>query len=42
LRTAGLEFDEVEPKEWVRRLRESDQDPEANPPIKLVEFFASK
>ncbi|KAK4150503.1 male sterility protein [Chaetomidium leptoderma] len=42
LRTAGLEFDEVEPKEWVRRLRESNPDPEANPPIKLVEFFASK
>ncbi|KAK4032964.1 putative gluconokinase 3 [Parachaetomium inaequale] len=42
LKTAGLEFDEVEPKEWVRRLRESNPDPEANPPIKLVEFFASK
>ena len=42
LKKAGLLFEEVEPKEWVRRLRESNTDPEANPPIKLVDFFASK
>ncbi|CAN9206796.1 unnamed protein product [Alternaria alternata] len=42
LREAGLQFDEVEPKEWVRRLRESSQDAVANPPIKLADFFASK
>lgn len=42
LKAAGLEFEEVEPKEWVRRLRESNPDPEANPPIKLVDFFAAK
>ena len=42
LKAAGLEFDEVEPREWVRRLRASNPDPEANPPIKLTEFFASK
>ncbi|TDZ38731.1 Non-canonical non-ribosomal peptide synthetase FUB8 [Colletotrichum spinosum] len=42
LRAAGLDFDEVEPREWVRRLRASDPDPAANPPIKLVDFFASK
>ncbi|KAF2177428.1 male sterility protein [Zopfia rhizophila CBS 207.26] len=42
LRNAGLEFEVVEPKEWVRRLRASNPDPAANPPIKLVEFFASK
>ncbi|KAL2136924.1 hypothetical protein VTI74DRAFT_85 [Chaetomium olivicolor] len=42
LKIAGLDFDAVEPKEWVRRLRASNPDPEANPPIKLVEFFASK
>ncbi|ORY66082.1 uncharacterized protein BCR38DRAFT_429188 [Pseudomassariella vexata] len=42
LRNAGLEFDEVEPKEWVHRLRGSEPDPEKNPPIKLVDFFASK
>ncbi|KXJ87112.1 male sterility protein [Microdochium bolleyi] len=42
LRQAGLQFEEVEPREWVRRLRNSDPDPVANPPIKLVDFFASK
>ncbi|KAH8891568.1 acetyl-CoA synthetase-like protein [Thozetella sp. PMI_491] len=42
LRAAGLRFDEVAPKEWIRRLRDSDQDPTRNPPIKLVDFFASK
>lgn len=42
LRSAGLEFDVVEPKEWVSRLRASNPDPKANPPIKLVDFFASK
>lgn len=42
LRNAGLDFEEVEPKEWVRRLRESDPDPVKNPPVKLVDFFASK
>ncbi|PSN75389.1 male sterility protein [Corynespora cassiicola Philippines] len=42
LRNAGLKFDEVEPKEWVRRLKASNQDPVANPPIKLLDFFASK
>ncbi|OLN81294.1 putative gluconokinase 3 [Colletotrichum chlorophyti] len=42
LKAAGLEFEEVEPKEWIRRLRNSNPDPTANPPIKLVDFFASK
>lgn len=42
LRNAGLTFEEVEPKEWVKRLRESDADPVRNPPIKLIDFFASK
>lgn len=42
LRKSGLSFEEVEPKEWVRRLRESNPDPTVNPPIKLVDFFASK
>ncbi|GKT51519.1 non-canonical non-ribosomal peptide synthetase FUB8 [Colletotrichum spaethianum] len=42
LKTAGLDFEEVEPKEWIRRLRASNPDPTANPPIKLVDFFASK
>ncbi|KAM5355170.1 hypothetical protein ACJ41O_001816 [Fusarium nematophilum] len=42
LKKAGLEFDEIEPKEWVDRLRSSNSDPTVNPPIKLVDFFASK
>jgi carbohydrate kinase (thermoresistant glucokinase family) len=42
LHEAGLEFEEVEPKEWVRRLRASNDDAVANPSIKLVDFFASK
>lgn len=42
LRSAGLSFTEVDQREWIRRLRESNPDPEANPTIKLAEFFASK
>ncbi|KAL6822067.1 acetyl-CoA synthetase-like protein [Trichoderma sp. SZMC 28015] len=42
LRKCGLVFDEVEPKEWIKRLRASNPDPIANPPIKLTDFFASK
>ena len=42
LRAAGLEFNVVAPREWVRRLRASDRDPVANAPIKLVDFFARK
>lgn len=42
LRASGLDFEEVEPKEWIQRLRASNADPKANPPIKLVDFFASK
>jgi carbohydrate kinase (thermoresistant glucokinase family) len=42
LREAGLEFDEVEPKEWVRRLSLSSDDVVTNPPKKLLGFFASK
>lgn len=42
LREAGLEFEEVEPKEWVRRLAASSDDAVANPPKKLLDFFALK
>ena len=42
LRSAGLTFEEVEPKEWIRRLRASNPDPVQNAPMKLVEFFTSK
>ncbi|KAB8234987.1 putative NRPS-like enzyme [Aspergillus alliaceus] len=42
VRNAGLEFEELEQRDWLRRLRASNPDPVANPPIKLVDFFASK
>ena len=42
LHATGLEFEEVGQKEWVDRLRNSNPNPVANPPIKLLEFFASK
>jgi len=42
LHRAGLEFDEVSPKEWVQRLRAGDQDPATNPPVKLTDFFAER
>lgn len=42
LRSSGLDFEEVDQREWIRRLRKSDQDPTVNPPIKLVDFFANK
>ncbi|KAI0890390.1 L-aminoadipate-semialdehyde dehydrogenase [Annulohypoxylon maeteangense] len=42
LRDAGLEFETVSQREWVRRLRESEPDPQKNPPIKLLHFFEQK
>ncbi|RDW93763.1 putative NRPS-like enzyme [Aspergillus mulundensis] len=42
LRAVGLEFEELGPRAWIKRLRESNPDPVANPPIKLVDFFAGK
>ena len=43
LRKAGLDFETVSQREWIRRLRESsDSDPIENPTIKLLDFFARK
>ncbi|KAI1627955.1 hypothetical protein EDD37DRAFT_560252, partial [Exophiala viscosa] len=42
LRGAGLPFEEVGQRDWVRKLRASNPDPRINPTIKLVEFFAQK
>lgn len=43
LRQAGLsDFETVPQRAWVRALRASDPDPETNPTIKLVDFFATK
>ncbi|KMP05027.1 ochratoxin A non-ribosomal peptide synthetase [Coccidioides immitis RMSCC 2394] len=41
LHAAGLEFEQLPPSEWVKRLR-ANQDPVANPPIKLIGFFEAK
>ncbi|KAE8420307.1 putative NRPS-like enzyme [Aspergillus pseudocaelatus] len=42
LQQAGLKFDILPRREWVQRLRESEQDPQKNPTIKLLGFFAEK
>ena len=42
LKDAGLEFETVSQREWVRRLRDGEQDPSKNPTIKLLDFFEGK
>ena len=42
LHDAGLDFEVVSQREWVKRLRMSEKDPEKNPTIKLLDFFAEK
>lgn len=43
LRRAGLAFKELAPRDWLQRLQQSsNRDPEANPPIKLLDFYAGK
>lgn len=42
LRDAGLEFEVVNKREWVRRLRSDEQDPQKNPAVKLIDFFTDK
>lgn len=42
LREAGLQFEAVEPAVWLQRLRESDQDPTRNPPVKLLSFWEER
>ena len=36
------QFETVEPVEWLRRLKESDQDPAVNPSVKLIDFWQGK
>jgi thioester reductase-like protein len=36
------DFEVVSPQEWLRRLANSEQDPEKNPSIKLIDFWQSK
>ena len=42
LRAAGLRFDTLPAKEWLQRLRDSEQDVENNPAVKLLEFWSKK
>ncbi|KAJ6085575.1 hypothetical protein N7499_005204 [Penicillium canescens] len=36
------DFEIVPPQEWLQRLASSEQDPEKNPSIKLIDFWQSK
>lgn len=38
----GLDFEAVEPREWLRMLEASEQNVAKNPPIKLLEFFRKR
>ncbi|KAF2642844.1 acetyl-CoA synthetase-like protein [Massarina eburnea CBS 473.64] len=42
LADAGLEFETLPTDQWMERLRNSNKDPEKNPPIKLLDWFESK
>lgn len=42
LAAAGLKFEIVDQREWVKRLREGEQDPKINPTVKLLDFYANK
>lgn len=42
LRSAGLEFETISQREWIRKLRKGEQDPVKNPTIKLLDFYAEK
>ncbi|THY35976.1 acetyl-CoA synthetase-like protein [Aureobasidium pullulans] len=42
LKQAGLNFETVDKRTWLARLRASNPDPTANPPIKLLDFFTAK
>lgn len=41
-RTKLPSFDIVSPAEWLERLKQSDQDPERNPSVKLIDFWQKK
>lgn len=42
LSSLGLDFTAVPQREWVARLRDGEQDPEKNPAVKLLDFYAGK
>jgi hypothetical protein len=39
---AGLNFETLSPKVWVKRLQMGDQDPKRNPAVKLSSYWAEK
>jgi thioester reductase-like protein len=41
VKASGLQFSELNPREWIQRLRFSNPDPVTNPPVMLLEFFAN-
>ncbi|KAB8211953.1 hypothetical protein BDV34DRAFT_233934 [Aspergillus parasiticus] len=42
LQQKGLQFDIVEPRVWLEKLKQSDPDPMRNPTIKLKDYFTRK
>ncbi|KAK8226223.1 hypothetical protein HDK90DRAFT_459188 [Phyllosticta capitalensis] len=42
LREAGLKFETVSMKEWLEKLRKTEQDPAKNPSIKLLKFWEGR
>ncbi|KAI1779820.1 acetyl-CoA synthetase-like protein [Hypoxylon cercidicola] len=42
LKVAGLKFETVSPREWVKQLSEGEQDLQKNPTVKLLDFYAEK
>ncbi|KAK7443699.1 hypothetical protein CaCOL14_012347 [Colletotrichum acutatum] len=42
LSEAGLHFEILPTNQWMDKLRQSERDPEKNPPIKLLDWFESK
>ncbi|KAF2195783.1 acetyl-CoA synthetase-like protein [Zopfia rhizophila CBS 207.26] len=42
LKASSPSFEVLPQREWIKRLKEGDQDPEKNPTIKLLGFFEDK
>ena len=42
LQAAGIDFSVLPQREWMRALRDSSSDLQANPTYKLVDFFGAK
>lgn len=42
LHSAGLEFESLPPAGWLSRLKQTDQDPDHNPTIKLLPLLSER